>query len=133
MDSSRVKMRGFVVQQEAPAPQDAAPQAWLVNRRVIDEETNQPVMEGIFSNYNDDIIIEADEMTLVGRYDPARGPAQRLAIGDRLYVEDGAPAPKALPVLKAPAAHRRRCSCIASTAVRRLPIPVRGGIATTTQ
>jgi len=46
-------------------------------------------MEGIFSNYNDDIVLEADTNTLIGRYDPARGPAQRLEIGDGLRVEDG--------------------------------------------
>ena len=127
MDSSRVRMRGFVVQQEAPAPEDAPPQAWLVNRRVIDEETGQPVMEGIFSNYNDDIIIEADEMTLVGRIDPSRGPAQRIAIGDRLTVVDGVLNATGEPGPEGAARSGRACRRIVVAVLLSRRQPDRGG------
>lgn len=46
-------------------------------------------MEGIFANYNDDILLEADEGTLVGRTDPARGPAQRIEVEAPLWMRDG--------------------------------------------
>jgi len=85
---SKAKIRGRVVQQVAPPAQPTDPLAWLVNRLQVDDN-GQPLMEGIFSNYNDDIVIETDSNTLLGRYDPERGPAQRLEIGDGLRVEDG--------------------------------------------
>ena len=88
---SKVKARGFIAKPgaaQAPPVMVSPPLAWLVNRLQVDEE-NQPLMEGIFSNYNDDIVLEADPNTLVGRYDPARGPAQALVIGDGLRIEDG--------------------------------------------
>lgn len=84
-----VNIYGFVSDAEEPLPQEPAPPlAWMVNRLQRDE-TGQPVMEGIFANYNDDIVLETDSNTLVGRYDPARGPAQRLEIGPGLRIEDG--------------------------------------------
>ena len=89
MDNSTARMRGFVVVQDAPEPEPAPPLVWLVNRLQVDEETGQPVMEGIFSNYNDDIVIETEPNTILGRADPARGPVQGLVIGDGLRVEDG--------------------------------------------
>jgi Collagen triple helix repeat (20 copies) len=85
---SKAKIRGHVVQKTEPPATPKPPLVWLVNRLRVDED-NQPLMEGIFSNYNDDIVLEADTNTLIGRYDPARGPAQRLEIGDGLRVEDG--------------------------------------------
>jgi len=85
---SKAKMRGHVVRVGAPPVAPADPLAWLVNRLKTDEQ-DLPLMEGIFSNYNDDIVMEADPNTLLGRYDPARGPVQRLEIGDGLRVEDG--------------------------------------------
>ena len=91
MAKSSVRMKGYVVDEgeSVPPVEPAPPLVWLVNRLQIDPEDNTPLMEGIFSNYNDDIVIETDSMTIVGRYDPARGPAQRLEIGDGLRVEDG--------------------------------------------
>ena len=89
MDNSTARMRGFVVVQEEPAPEPAEPLAWLVNRLQVDEETGQPVMEGIFSNYNDDIVIETDENTVLGRTDPARGPVQGLSVEAPLWMRDG--------------------------------------------
>ena len=88
---SKAKIRGRIVKPEAGQPppvEQADPLVWLVSRLQVDEE-NQPLMQGIFSNYNDDIIIEADPNTLVGRAPGVRGPAQRLEIGDGLRVEDG--------------------------------------------
>ena len=86
---SVVRMRGFVRDAEDPVVDEQAPPAvWLVNRLQVDED-GDPLMEGIFANYNDDIILEADSNTLVGRYSPARGPAESLIIGDGLRVEDG--------------------------------------------
>ena len=62
-------MRGFVVQNSAsqspPAPA-LDPEVWLINKLHVDED-DQPLQEGIFSNYNDDIVVEVDEGTLVGR------------------------------------------------------------------
>ena len=90
MTKSKARIRGRIAKpgpaQELPGPAD--PLAWLVNRLQVDED-NQPLMQGIFSNYNDDITIDADENTLLGRVGPGRGPAQRLEIGDGLRVEDG--------------------------------------------
>src|SRR6187399_383223 len=88
MAKSKAKMRGYVVLQEPPPVEASDPLVWMVNRLRTDEE-NQPLQEGIFSNYNDDIVLETNSNTLVGRYDPARGPAQSLIIGDGLRVEDG--------------------------------------------
>ena len=86
---SVVRMRGFVRDAEDPVVDEQAPPAvWLVNRLQTDED-GDPLMEGIFANYNDDIILEADSNTLIGRYSPARGPAESLIIGEGLRVEDG--------------------------------------------
>jgi hypothetical protein len=88
---SKAKIRGRIAKPNAGQPlpvEQADPLVWLVNRLQVDED-NQPLMQGIFSNYNDDIVLEADSNTLIGRYDPERGPAQRLEIGDGLRVEDG--------------------------------------------
>ena len=89
-DESKVKMRGYIVSQEMPLPQPEMPLAWLVNRLALND-LGQPLKQGIFSNYNDDIVFDLDENTIPGRYDPARGPAQRLEIGDGLSIdkEDG--------------------------------------------
>jgi hypothetical protein len=90
MAKSKARMRGYVALQESSQPVEAAdPLVWMVNRLRTNDQ-DQPLREGIFSNYNDDIVLEVDSNTLVGRYDPARGPAQRLVIGDGLSVEDGA-------------------------------------------
>ena len=90
MTKSKAKMRGHIVQpgadQSLPAPAD--PLAWMVNRLQTDED-GDPLMEGIFSNYNDDIVVEADSQTLIGRIDPERGPMQRIGLGGNLYFEDG--------------------------------------------
>ena len=59
-----------------------------MNRLQVDDD-GQPLMEGIFSNYNDDIVVEAEPQTLVGRYDAARGPVQTIGLGGNLYFEDG--------------------------------------------
>jgi len=91
MTKSKAKMRGRIVKpgaDNAPPVLPAAPLVWLVNRLQVDDD-NQPLMEGIFSNYNDDIVVEIDSNTLVGRVSPGRGPAERLEIGDGLRVEDG--------------------------------------------
>jgi hypothetical protein len=88
---SKARMRGFTAipgPSGAPPTPPADPLAWLVNR-LQEDENGQPLMEGIFSNYNDDIVMEADPNTLLGRYDPVRGPVQRLEIGDGLRVENG--------------------------------------------
>jgi hypothetical protein len=86
-DSAR--MVGFVRDAGEPVSVEAKdPAAWHVNRLQVDED-GAPLMEGIFANYNDDILLEADEMTIVGRYSPGRGPAERLEIGEGLRVEDG--------------------------------------------
>jgi hypothetical protein len=88
---SKARMRGFTAipgPSGAPPTPPADPLAWLVNR-LQEDENGQPLMEGIFSNYNDDIVMEADPNTLLGRYDPVRGPVQRLEIGDGLRIENG--------------------------------------------
>ena len=86
---SVVRMRGFVRDPSAPVSVEAQePAAWLVNRMATDED-GAPLMQGIFSNYNDDILLEADEGTLIGRTDPARGPAQRIQIEPPLWLRDG--------------------------------------------
>ena len=86
----KVRAWGFVrTDPTAPPPIEPQPPAvWLINRLQTDED-GDPLMEGIFANYNDDIILEVDENTLVGRYSPARGPAETLIIGDGLRIEDG--------------------------------------------
>ena len=87
---SKVKARGFIVQPNgAPPPAVVVPPlAWHVNRLQVDED-GQPLMEGLFSNYNDDIVVETDPNTILGRADPARGPVQGLVIGAGLSVDDG--------------------------------------------
>jgi Collagen triple helix repeat (20 copies) len=88
-NKAKARMVGYVTQADAPLPIGPAdPLVWLVARRAVDED-GDALQQGIFSNYNDDIVLEADSMTLVGRYSPARGPAERLQIGDGLRVEDG--------------------------------------------
>ena len=82
-------MVGFVRDADAlPVQQQADPLVWLVNRLHRDDQ-DELVMEGIFSNYNDDIVLEADQNTLVGRTDPARGPAQRIIVESPLTLKDG--------------------------------------------
>jgi len=94
---SVVRMKGYTHEPREPVPvQPQPPAVWLVNRLNTDEE-GAPLMEGIFANYNDDIIIEADENTLVGRSDPARGPAQRIQIEYPLWMRDGVLGTDALP------------------------------------
>lgn len=89
MTKSKAKIRGRIVKQgPVPPVEQSDPLAWLVHRLAIDED-GEPLMQGIFSNYNDDIVIEADQNTLLGRVSPGRGPAERLEIGDGLRVEDG--------------------------------------------
>jgi hypothetical protein len=86
---SVVRMRGYVREPSEPVSVEAQePAVWLVNRLQVDED-GAPLMEGIFGNYNDDIILEADEGTLIGRSDPARGPAQRIQIEPPLWLRDG--------------------------------------------
>jgi len=88
---SKARMRGYTIVPDAGQPLPVTvkdPLVWLVNRLQTDDD-GDPLMEGIFSNYNDDIVLEADTNTLVGRFDPARGPAQALVIGDGLRIEDG--------------------------------------------
>jgi hypothetical protein len=85
--TDKIRAHGFVRAPDEPVSVEALdPAVWLVNRLATDED-GDPLMQGIFSNYNDDIMLQADEMTLVGRYAPGRGPAQRLVIGDGLRVE----------------------------------------------
>jgi len=91
MTQGSVKMRGYVVQPGADQglPDEAAdPIAWMVNR-LGTNDLGLPLQQAIFSNFNDDIVVEMDSGTLMGRYDPARGPAQRISIGDGLSVQDG--------------------------------------------
>ena len=89
MTKSIARMRGFVGLPNGGPPLEATPPlAWHINRLQVDED-GQPLMEGLFSNYNDDIVLETDSNTILGRYDPARGPVQSLEIGDGLRVEDG--------------------------------------------
>ena len=64
------------------------PAVWLINRLQRDDNGDL-IQEGIFSNYNDDIVLEADEGTLVGRSSPARGPAERIFVADPLWMRDG--------------------------------------------
>lgn len=89
MTKSKAKMRGFIAVPSPGTPpvENKPPLAWMVNRLQRDDE-GQPLMEGIFSNYNDDIVVEADPMTLVGRVSAARGPTERVGIGAGLYVEN---------------------------------------------
>ena len=89
VSKSVVRMKGFVGEPYEPLPiAPEPPAAWLVNRLATDED-GDPLMQGIFSNYNDDIILEADTNTIIGRYSPARGPAESLIIGEGLRIEDG--------------------------------------------
>ena len=89
--NAKAKIRGHVVKPGASQglPEEKAhPEAWMVNRLGTNDRGG-PLQQAIFSNYNDDIVIEADPMTIVGRYSPARGPAERLEIGPGLRVEGG--------------------------------------------
>jgi Collagen triple helix repeat (20 copies) len=88
-NKAKARMVGYVTVIDEPLPiGPAAPQVWLVARKAVDED-NDPLQQGIFSNYNDDIVLEADSNTLVARISTARGPVERLVIGDGLRVEDG--------------------------------------------
>ena len=91
MTKSKAKIRGRIVKPGAdqePPSGSAPPLAWLVNRLQTDDN-NQPLMQGIFSNYNDDIVVEIDQDTLVGRTDPERGPAQSITVEAPLWLRDG--------------------------------------------
>jgi Collagen triple helix repeat (20 copies) len=86
---SVVRMVGFVGEPSEPLPiADEAPAIWHINRLQTDEE-GDPLMEGIFSNYNDDIVHEVDSGTVVGRFSPARGPAERIEVVHPLWIRDG--------------------------------------------
>jgi hypothetical protein len=86
---SKARMRGFIAVPEAgqPTVEMKPPLAWMINRLQVDED-GQPLMEGIFSNYNDDILIEVDDYTLIGRGLGVRGPAERIAVGPGLTIEN---------------------------------------------
>jgi len=90
MTKSSARMRGYVLVEEdvvvPPGAEPRPPEAWLVNRLQVEEDDGSPTMEAIFSNYNDDIVLEMDSNTIAGRYDPARGLSQRLEIGNGLSV-----------------------------------------------
>ena len=90
MTTSKAKIRGRIVKPgpAQPLPESTDPLVWLVSRLQVDED-GQPLMQGIFSNYNDDIVLEQDQNTLVGRTDVGRGPAQGLTIEPPLHFGEG--------------------------------------------
>jgi hypothetical protein len=49
-----------------------------------------PVHEFVVAGHNDDFALEVDGLTLVGRLDPERGPAQAIAVEAPLELVDGA-------------------------------------------
>lgn len=56
----------------------------------LDEDTGEPLQEGLFSNHNNAATLAADGESLVGRYAQTRGPAQKLVAIPPLYItEDG--------------------------------------------
>ena len=88
-ETGKARMIGFVRDPDVPVTVEAEdPAVWLINRLQRDDNGDL-IQEGIFSNYNDDIVIEADEGTLIGRSSPARGPAERILVEDPLWLRDG--------------------------------------------
>jgi hypothetical protein len=83
MAKDKARLWGFVVREDSeppPPPEPAPPRAWLVADLQIDDETGQPMMEGVYSNYNDDIVVEVDSGTLAGRSSAGRGPVERVSV-----------------------------------------------------
>ena len=54
------------------------------------DAAGEPVHEFIVAGHNDDFALEVDGLTLVGRLDPERGPAQAIAVEAPLELVDGA-------------------------------------------
>jgi hypothetical protein len=59
------------------------PLVYLTNRDVTDKK------EAIHTHHNDDIKIEVDSKSLVGRTDPERGAAQKIVVAAPLVLRDG--------------------------------------------
>jgi hypothetical protein len=59
------------------------------SHKEIDPDTGKPRMFSIFSNFNDDMKLDVDSPSLVGRTDPERGPAQKITVQEPLVLEDG--------------------------------------------
>ena len=54
------------------------------------DAAGEPVHEFVVAGHNDDFALEVDGLTLVGRLDPERGPAQAIAVEAPLELVDGA-------------------------------------------
>ena len=65
------------------------PKITLPLRDRVDAE-GEPVHEFIVAGHNDDFALEVDSLTLVGRVDPERGPAQAIAVEAPLELINGA-------------------------------------------
>jgi endosialidase-like protein len=65
------------------------PKITLPLRDRVDAE-GEPVHEFIVAGHNDDFALEVDRVSLVGRLDPERGPAQAVAVETPLELVDGA-------------------------------------------
>jgi len=64
-----------------------APVVWPLAR--LKTEGGQPLQEAIFSNHNDDMVIEADGQSLVGRSKTDRGAAEKITVQSPLWLVDG--------------------------------------------
>jgi hypothetical protein len=65
------------------------PSVWPLARLTIDDDTGETLKASIHAGHNDDMIIEADEGSLVGRTDEGRGPAQRINVVAPIVLQDG--------------------------------------------
>jgi hypothetical protein len=63
------------------------PLVWPLARLTLDED-GETLKASLHAGYNDDMVLEVDSPTLVGRTDPERGPAQAITVAAPLRLED---------------------------------------------
>jgi hypothetical protein len=63
------------------------PEVWHLNRLKFDDEDQVPVREAIFSNHNDNILLECDGDSLIGRGVSGRGAAHKITVAAPLALE----------------------------------------------
>ena len=65
------------------------PLVWPLARLTIDDDTGETLKASLHAGHNDDMMLEVDEGSLVGRTDAGRGPAQRINVVSPLVLQDG--------------------------------------------
>jgi hypothetical protein len=64
------------------------PEVWPLNSLKRDPVEGEPIRESLHSNFNADMLLECESLSLVGRTDPKRGTAQKIEVLEPLILED---------------------------------------------